>query len=59
MLHFFIVAQKKPIIITKKKKKTAARLKAKKPLFILIFNVLGTTYVENLSSMSFHQELLR
>ena len=57
MLHFFIVAQKKPIIITKKK--TAARLKAKKPLFILIFNVLGTTYVENLSSMSFHQELLR
>ena len=57
MLHFFIVAQKKPIIITKKK--NGRRLKAKKPLFILIFNVLGITYVENLSSMSFHQELLR
>ena len=57
MLHFFIVAPKKTY--NNNNKKNGHRLKAKKPMFILIFNVLGTTYVENLSSMSFHQELLR
>lgn len=41
-------------------KKNGRRLKTKKKtILILIFNVLGTTCVENLSSMSFHQELLR